>query len=109
MRSCCTGEVGCSRLTLICTDRTVQFMSSIRYKGAEEARNELPSLVEDAEKGDVTIITRRGRPVAALMPVATVGQGRLQLPLTALAGTGRGVWGRESTRGLRKLRVEWDR
>lgn len=37
-------------------------------KGAEEARAELPSLLDAAERGETTLITRRGRAVAALVP-----------------------------------------
>ena len=41
----------------------------ILRKGAEEARNQLPDLLDAAEKGRSTIITRHGRPVAALVPI----------------------------------------
>jgi prevent-host-death family protein len=44
-------------------------MGTIQRKGAEEARNQLPELLDAAEKGRSTIITRHGRPVAALMPL----------------------------------------
>src|SRR5208282_2994038 len=51
-------------------------------KGAEEARNQLPDLLEAAEKGRSTIITRHGRPVAALVPIAAYGAAVRQQPLT---------------------------
>ena len=78
-------------------------------KGAEEARSHLPELLDAAEKGETTVITRHGRPVAALVPVA--GQRALlrQEPLTPLQGSGRGLWGKSSTRTIRELREEWDR
>ena len=41
----------------------------MQRKGAEEARNELRDLLTAAEKGRATIITRHGRPVAALVPI----------------------------------------
>ena len=44
-------------------------VNPILSKGAEEARNQLPDLLEAAEKGRSTIITRHGRPVAALVPI----------------------------------------
>jgi prevent-host-death family protein len=78
-------------------------------KGAEEARNQLPDLLEAAEKGRSTIITRHGRPVAALVPIAAYGAAMRQPPLTPLKGSGRGLWGRDSARTLRKLRDEWTR
>lgn len=84
-------------------------MSAIRRRGAEEARSQLPDLLEAAEKGQSTIITRHGRPVAALMPIGTYGAALRQQPLIPLAGSGRGLWGRNSARTLRKLRDEWSR
>ncbi|WP_084306079.1 type II toxin-antitoxin system Phd/YefM family antitoxin [Bradyrhizobium sp. ARR65] len=78
-------------------------------KGAEEARNQLPDLLEAAEKGRSTIITRHGRPVAALVPIEAYGASIRQQPLMPVAGSGRGLWGRNSTRPLQKLRDEWSR
>jgi prevent-host-death family protein len=51
-------------------------------KSAEEARNQLPDLLQAAEKGRPTIITRHGRPVAALVPIATYLATARQQPLT---------------------------
>jgi len=84
-------------------------MSKTRRKGAEQARNQLPQLLEAAERGQPTIITKRGRPVAALMPIDSLGTGARQQPLTPLAGSGRGLWGKSSTRAIGKLRDEWSR
>ena len=79
------------------------------HKGAEEARNRLPELLDAAEKGHSTIITRRGRPVAVLAPVAALGAAIGQQPLTPWQGSGRGLWGKDSARTVRRLRDEWDR
>jgi len=84
-------------------------MSETRRKGAEEARNQLPDLLEAAEKGESTIITRHGRPVAALVPIEMYGSTAQQQPLMPLRGSGRGLWGKDSRRTLRKLRNEWSR
>jgi prevent-host-death family protein len=84
-------------------------MSRIVRKGAEEARSQLPDLLAAAEKGRSTIITRHGRPVAVLVPIDAYGSAVRQQPLLPLAGTGRGLWGKDSTRTVRKLREEWDR
>jgi prevent-host-death family protein len=78
-------------------------------KGAEEARNQLPNLLEAAEGGWSTVITKRGRPVAVLVPIADYVATARQEPLTAVAGSGRGLWGRNSARAIRKLRDEWSR
>ena len=80
-----------------------------RKADAEEARNRLADLLEAAEKGRSTIITRHGRPVAALVPIEAYGAAMPQQPLTPLKGSGRGLWGRDSARTLRKLRGEWSR
>ena len=81
----------------------------ILRKGAEEARNQLPDLLEAAEKGRATIITRHGRPVAALVPIEAYGATIRQQSLMQVAGSGRGLWGKNSTGALRKLRGEWTR
>jgi len=78
-------------------------------KGAEEARNQLPDLLEAAEKGHSTIITKHGRPVAALVPLDAYAAGARQQPLTPMEGSGRGLWGEDSRRTLRDLRDEWSR
>jgi prevent-host-death family protein len=77
-------------------------------KGAEEARNQLPDLLAAAEKGRSTIITRHGRPVAALVPIGRHDAVAGQQPLMPVAGSGRGLWKGDS-RTLRKLRDEWNR
>lgn len=78
-------------------------------KGAEEARNQLPDLLEAAEKGRSTIITKHGRPVAALVPIGAYDAAIRQPSLIPVAGSGKGLWGKNSTRALRKLRDEWQR
>jgi prevent-host-death family protein len=84
-------------------------MSKTPHCGSEDARNELPSLIEAAEGGHATIITRRGRPVAALVPLETYHAGHRQQSLLPLEGSGRGLWGRDSSRAIGKLRDEWSR
>ena len=79
------------------------------HKGAEEARNQLPHLLEAAEDGQSTVITRHGRPIAALVPIGDYIACDSQEPLTPLAGSGRALWGRNSARTIGKLRDEWSR
>jgi hypothetical protein len=43
------------------------------------------------------------------MPIEAYGIARRQQPLTPLAGSGRGLWGKHSAQTLRKLRDEWSR
>ena len=84
-------------------------MSKATRKGAEEARNQLPDLLSAAEKGHSTIITKHGRPVAALVPVEEYVTSGRQQTLVPLAGSGRGMWGADSGRTIGKLRDEWAR
>jgi hypothetical protein len=58
-------------------------MVNVQGKGAEEARNHLPKPAE--------------------------GSVERQASLVPLAGSGRGMWGKDSTRTIRELREEWDR
>lgn len=78
-------------------------------KGAEEARSQLPELLTAAQQGRQTIITRHGRPVAVLVPVSASGEVHAQRSLLRLAGSGRGLYGRDSAVTLRRLRDEWNR
>jgi prevent-host-death family protein len=78
-------------------------------KGAEEACKQLPDLLEAAEEGRSTIITKHGRAVAALMPVKEYIAASRQQPLVPLEGAGRGMWGEDSARTMRNLRDEWSR
>jgi prevent-host-death family protein len=78
-------------------------------RGAEEARNQLPALLEAAEKGRSTIITKHGRPVAALVPLDEFDATGAQQSLAPLHGSGQGLWGKDSGRTLSDLRDEWNR
>ena len=84
-------------------------MGKARQKGAEEARNQPPDLLAAAEAGQSTIITRHGRPVAALVTIEAYRATLQQHSLLPLAGSGRGLWGGDSTHAVRKLRDEWSR
>lgn len=83
-------------------------MKRARRKGAEEARNQFSDLLEAAESGDATIITRHGRAIAALVPLDQYESRDVQQSIVPLKGTGRGLWGGDSAATLRKLRDEWN-
>ena len=84
-------------------------MARPNRKGVEDARSQLPALLAEAERGRATIITRHGRSIAAIVPVARATGEARQKSLLGLAGSGKGLWGRDSARALRKLRDEWER
>ncbi len=75
-------------------------------KGAEEARKQLPAILAAAALGRTTIITRHGRAVAAVVPVIEARQSK-PASLQALAGSGKGLWGKDSRKTISKLRDEW--
>jgi len=77
-------------------------------RGAEEARSHLPELLEAAERGESTVITKRGRPVAVLSPVGALGSVTKQKSLLSLAGSGRGLWGPDSAAAISAMRDEWE-
>jgi prevent-host-death family protein len=81
-------------------------MSKKSY-GAEEARTLLPELLERAHRGQGSVITKRGKPYAEVVPVGTSAGGKPTLAFLSLAGSGRGLWGRDSRKALRRLRDEW--
>ena len=75
--------------------------------GAEEARTLLPELLERAHHGKATLITKRGKPYAAIVPVDQAEAARAGETLLALAGSGRGLWGRNAAGTVARLRDEW--
>jgi prevent-host-death family protein len=83
--------------------------------GVESARSRLPELVTAAERdGRTTVISRRGRPAAALVPLSAISPPRSasRAAATALlaladAAAGKGLWGRDSRAQLADLRAEW--
>ena len=81
-------------------------VTTTNRKGIQEARAQLPALLADAERGRVTIITKRSRPIAALVPF-TQAMAPQQRSLLTLTGTGAGLWGKNSSRRLAQLRDEW--
>lgn len=77
-------------------------------KGVEEARKSLPAILDAAARGRTTVITRHGNAVAAVVPAQAAAAGR-PASLLALAGSGKGLWGRNSAATVARLREEWSR
>lgn len=79
--------------------------------GLEQARIQLPSIVANAHSGVASVITRHGKPYAAVVPFKdleqTRGARRTASSLLALRGTGQGLWGPHVGRTIAKLRDEW--
>jgi prevent-host-death family protein len=75
--------------------------------GAEQARATLPELLDQAHQGRVTVITRHGRPYAALVPADRAQSRARRLPLLSLRGSGVGLWGDDSRGLISRMRDEW--
>lgn len=85
--------------------------TKVETLGSEEARQQLPSLLDRARGGVATLVTRRGRPCAAIVPVSVLAQAMAVAPrgpsLTSLRGSGAGLWGEDAGRTIADARDEW--
>lgn len=82
-------------------------MTSPRKQGVEDARKNLPVLLERANRGQTVVITKRGKPFAAIVPVDQAIQQDRGLSLSKLRGTGKGLWGKNAAAWVERLRKEW--
>lgn len=82
-------------------------MKAAIKKGAEQARRHFPALVEQAARGEPTIITKHGKPYAALVPASYLELNVARVDVRALRGSGKGLWGRSIKRTIRSMREEW--
>ena len=74
--------------------------------GAEEARQKLPELIDRAEReGTVTIVSKRGVPRAAIVPISHVAVTTAP-KFTDLLGTGRGCYG-DVSEYIDEMRGDW--
>ena len=81
-------------------------MTTPRSIGLEQARLNLPSVVAQAHDGKISVITKHGKPFAAVVPVSMIPVARTA-GLLALRGSGKGLWGKSASRGIATLRDEW--
>ena len=78
--------------------------------GIEQARATLPALVAEASAGKTSVITRHGKPVAAIVPLTSLvaAAGRpAAAELLLLRGTGKRLWGADVASSIDALRDEW--
>ena len=81
---------------------------NLRRIGIEEGRRTLPELASDALAGRATVLTRHGKPVAAIVPLGQMAERRRRAGLLSLRGTGKGLWGPSPARTIDALRREWE-
>jgi len=86
-------------------------MSANANYGLEQARIHLPTIVANAHAGVRSIITKHGKPYAAVVPLQDVQKTSTAADGTAgilaLRGTGRGLWGANVGQTVAELRDEW--
>jgi prevent-host-death family protein len=82
-------------------------MSKRSYSDVEEARRQFPSLLKGAHAGQAVIITRRGKPYAALVPIQALKDARPRPSVVALRGSGVGLWGKSAAAWVNRMRNEW--
>jgi prevent-host-death family protein len=82
-------------------------VSSRRYSGVEEARQTLPSLLADANSGKPVVITKHGKPYAAIVPLEALPDARTGPSVHALRGSGAGLWGDDAAAWTDRIRDEW--
>jgi prevent-host-death family protein len=78
-------------------------------KTAEEAANHFLDLLEAAQRGRSTIVTKHGRAIAAIVPIEEFVERTRQQSILPLKTTGRRLCGRSSAKTLRDLRDEGSR
>lgn len=79
--------------------------------GLEQARAQLPHIAAEAHAGHASVITRHGKPIAAVVPVqAWLTRQSLRIRrggILALRGTGRDLWPAGAGEVVSDLRDEW--
>ncbi len=79
----------------------------LRMIGLEQGRSTLPELAARAHAGEPSLLTKHGKPIAAIVSPDVVLQTRPKVRFLSLRGTGRGLWGDAPARTLADLRDEW--
>ena len=85
-------------------------MSAPTQYGFEQARAQLPTLMAQAHAGQSSIITKHGKPYAAIVPLAYLAQTRKRTSkqgVLPLLGSGKGLWGKKPADTIAQLRDEW--
>ncbi len=82
-------------------------MPPIARYGLEQARTQLPAIAANAHAGASSIITRHGKPYAAVVPLDAMRGGQATPGILALRGMGKGLWGPDVAKAIHKLRDEW--
>lgn len=84
----------------------IMYMNKPDPLSVAQAREQFPSLLEAAESGVQSVITRRGRPIAVLGPL-DLRRPRNRVSVDSLIASGTGLWGKSAGEHVESLRQEW--
>ena len=76
--------------------------------GIDEGRSNLPKLASMAHAGHSSLLTKHGKPYAAIVAADMLIALRRVPRFLTLRGTGRGLWGRNPGEHVASLRDEWE-
>ena len=76
--------------------------------GAEQARKRLPELLDQAHRGEATVITKHGKPYAALVPVSAIPPEASVISISGLRGSAKHCWSDQPSKDIDAIREEWD-
>lgn len=75
--------------------------------GLEQGRSQLPHLASLAQAGQGSLLTKHGKPYAAIVAPDMLLKSRRKPGFLALRGSGKGLWGKSAAAHISKLRDEW--
>jgi prevent-host-death family protein len=82
-------------------------VSKRRFTGVEETRQQLPALLDDAHAGKPVVITKHGKPYAAIVPLEALPEEGPRPSFCKLRGSGSGLWGDDAAAWVDRMRDEW--
>lgn len=95
-------------LVIECTDRTERLIMSLRTVGLEQGRNTLPELASRAHAGEPSLLTRHGKPYAAIVSPDVLMKAQPRSRFLSLRGSGKGLWGPSPAQTVEDARNERD-
>ncbi len=83
-------------------------MKTMKELGAEQARRHLPKLLDQAHRGEATIITKHGKPYAALVPLSAIPPEVPVVSVFGLRGSAKHCWSDQPNKDINDIREDWD-
>lgn len=81
---------------------------TVRTVGLEQGRSTLPELASRAHAGEPSLLTRHGKPFAAIVSPDLLARSQPRARFLALRGSGKGLWGPSPARAVADMRDEWN-